>query len=219
MRRPLFVLALALSATLVLRAAHAQRKSPFWDPPPSPPPPLDWSMNTDEHWLWRTWVAPSAAYLPAGEIAFAGASLGVGLEAQFPERKLSHRLLYGSATGLEGRLHTMSSLGDAPRSWLIAGGLAITSNDVDVKPRALRRVRFPSLAGLIVPEAGAAARSPQPASLYLRWSVPVAVLVARSLAVEIVPALWLLYGDGGLETFWSLGLAISYREIYRPVFF
>jgi hypothetical protein len=79
-------------------------------------------------------------------------------------------------------------------------------------------VRFPSLFGLLVPEAGVALRSPQPTTFYLRWSAPLAVLVEKHVAVELTPAVSLLYRTpaGAVTELWQLSLAFSWRNLGRP---
>ena len=71
-----------------------------------------------------------------------------------------------------------------------------------------------------MPEAGVAARSPQPTSFYLRWSVPVAVLIEKHVAIELIPAASLLYSgtSGGVDTLWSIGLGVSWRQMGQPAF-
>ena len=98
-----------------------------------------------------------------------------------------NRYFYGSSFALEARGHALRSYDGAPASWLIAGGLAVTLNVTEHGRYSNSRVRFPSLFGLMSPEAGVAVRSPQPTSFYLRWSAPLAVLIEKHVALELVP--------------------------------
>ena len=71
----------------------------------------------------------------------------------------------------------------------------------------------------MVPEVGVAARSPQPRSSYLRWSAPVAALIEKHVAIELVPSVSLLYQGvrGGVEALWMLGVGVSWRAMGQPM--
>lgn len=72
---------------------------------------------------------------------------------------------------------------------------------------------------LLLRLAGAALRHSQPTSFYLRWSAPLAVLVDKHVAVELVPSVWLLYRTptGAVTPLWQLSLAFSWRDLGRPM--
>ena len=169
----------------------------------------------------RVWLAPTAGRLPSEGLGLAGATVAVGYEAQFSVSPDLNRYFYGSSFALEARGHVLRSYDGAPASWLVAGGLAVTLNVTEHGRSSKSRVRFPSLFGLISPEAGVAVRSPQPTSFYLRWSAPLAVLIEKHVALELVPAVSLLYegARGGVEALWLLGVGVSWRAMGRPTLY
>jgi hypothetical protein len=211
--------------------------------PPVPPPnaagktrlsPLTWSRGAYERFdppawrrqqhgrpLPRVWLAPTVGRLRSEGLSLAGATVAVGYEAQFSVSPELNRYFYGSSFALEARGHVLRSYDGAPASWLIAGGLAVTLNVTEHGQYGHSRVRFPSLFGLMAPEAGVAVRSPQPTSFYLRWSAPLAVLIEKHVAIELVPAASLLYqgARGGVETLWLLGVGVSWRAMGRPLLY
>jgi hypothetical protein len=180
--------------------------------------PPAWRRQQHVHPLPRVWVAPTIARLPAEGLALAGASVAFGFESQYSVSPTLNRLFYGSAFGLEARAHALRAFDGAPSSWLVGGGVALTMNVTEHGDGA-SRLRFPSVFGLLLPEAGVAARHPQPTSFYLRWSAPVAVLVGKPVAIELVPSASLLYhgARGGAEALWLIGVAVSWRAMGRPM--
>jgi hypothetical protein len=204
---------LAFALAVAPRGAQAQRKPPY--EPPYRPPPTAWWRQEQIRALPRWWLAPGYARLPSEGLGFLAVSAGAGVESQVRSPSALVRWLYGSSFGVELRGHLLRPGDGAPAPWLAAGGLALTMNVVEHDVRGLRRVRFPSLCGLVLPEAGIAARSPQPTSLYFRWSAPVALLVDDEVAVELVPSVSLLNegAHGDVEALWLLGVGISWRAL------
>jgi hypothetical protein len=205
--------------------AHGQESREGADEPPvsigeleSFDPPA-WRHQQHGRPLARVWFAPSVGRLPSEDLSLAGASVAFGLEAQYSVSPTLNTFFYGSAFGLEARWHALRTVDGATPSWLIAGGLALTMNVTEHGQYSNSRVRFPSLFGLMVPEAGVAVRSPQPRSSYLRWSAPVAVLIEKHVAIELVPSLSLLYqgAHGGVEALWMLGAGVSWRAMGQPM--
>ena len=201
------------------RAAQAQRKSPYG--PPYVPRPTAWWNQRHVEALPRFWVAPGYGRFPSEGLGLWALSVGAGVESQVRLSPAFVRWLYGSSFGAELRAHLLRPSSGAPAPWFAAVGMTLTMNVVEPNIRALRRVRFPSLCGLLLPEAGVAARSPQPTSLYFRWSAPIALLLGDEIAVELVPSLSLLNegAHGGVEALWLFGVAVSWRspgERWRP---
>jgi hypothetical protein len=188
-----------------------------WGPVPESFDPPAWRRQQHGRPLPRLWLAPTVARLPAEDLSLAGVSVALGFEAQFSVWPALNRWFYGSSFALELRGHALRAFDGAQPSWLLAGGLAVTMNVTELGAYGQSRVRFPSLFGLLLPEAGVAARSPQPTSFYLRWSAPVAVLVEKHVALELVPSVSLLYqGPHGVETLWLLGIGVSWRAMGQP---
>ena len=68
--------------------------------------------------------------------------------------------------------------------------------------------------GAALPEIGAAVRTNGQVSFYLAWSIPVAVLVTRSVALELRPSAHLVDGFGlrqGASALLTLGFTLTFR--------
>lgn len=164
----------------------------------------------------RLWAAPALGHLSGEGIGYAGGTLALGFESLFSVHPTLNQLFYGSAFGAELRVHAFRSIEGAPPSSLVAAGLAFTGSVVgDGDTPFERLVRLPSIFALLVPEVGVAFRQPQPTSFYLRWSAPIALLVQKNVAVELVPGLSLLSTTptARVEELWQVGLAVSWRHL------
>lgn len=181
--------------------------------------PPAWRRRQHGHLLLRLADAASYARLPAEGQSYVGGSLSVGYEGSFSVSPALNRWFFGNLFGVEARAHVLRSFGDGPDSWLIATGFTIPMSFTAQEWGRFERVRVPSPFGVLVPEAGVAFRHPQPTSFYLRWSAPLAVLVDKEVAVELVPSLLLLYRTptGAVTPLWLLSLAFSWRDLGRPV--
>jgi hypothetical protein len=216
-RRVALAAIVAMTVVLVAapRAPQAQRKSPFSDPIFQTFEPPAWWNQEHRQLLPRWWLAPTYARFPAEGFGLGGLTIGFGFERYRPDPFALTRWVLGSAFGVEARGHLLRDVDGARTPWLAAAGLALTSNVVESRLRILWRVRFPSLVGLLVPEAGVAARGSAPSSLYTRWSVPLATLVTKQFAVEAIPSAMVLYrgARGDVETVWLFGVGISWRAL------
>jgi hypothetical protein len=217
--KPVALVAAAIALGLALVAADARAEGNWstgqcFQPQPTPPAWHKQPWGTPE---LRLSAAPELGHLSGEGIGYAGGTLAVGLESLFSvSAPLGPRLFLGSVFGGELRLHAFRSIEGAPRSSLVAAGLAFTAYVVQDRDTPFARlVRFPSLFAVITPEAGVALRQPQPTSFYLRWSAPVALLVHPNVALELVPAVSLLYSTptGRVEELWQIGLAVSWRHL------
>jgi len=181
--------------------------------------PPAWRRQQSGHPLLRLAGAASYARLPAEGLGYAGGSLSVGYLGSFSVSPELKRWFFGCVFGVEARGHVLRSLDAGSGAWLFAAGLTIPMSFIAHQSISLERVSVPSLFGLLVPEAGIALRSPQPASFYLRWSAPIAVLIDKNVAVELVPAMSLLYRTptGAVTPLWQVSLAFSWRDLGRPV--
>jgi hypothetical protein len=180
--------------------------------------PPSWRRQQGGHPLLRLAGAASYARLPAEGRDYVGGSLSIAFEGSFSVSPELNRWFFGNRFGVEARAHVFRSLEAEAGAWLVAAGLTIPMAFTAQEYGSFERVRIPSPFGVLVPEAGVALRSPQPTSFYLRWSAPVAVLIDRNVAVELVPAVLLLYRTptGAVTPLWQLSLAFSWRDLGRP---
>ena len=181
--------------------------------------PPAWRRRQHGHLLLRLAGAAGYARLPAEGQSYVGGSLSVGYEGSFSVSPELNRWFFGNLFGVEARAHVLRSLGAGPDGWLVATGLTIPMSFTAQEWGRFERVRVPSPFGVLVPEAGVAFRHPQPTSFYLRWTVPLAVLVDKEVAVELVPSVLLLYRTptGAVTPLWLLSLAFSWRDLGRPM--
>jgi hypothetical protein len=199
-----------LFATLVASAARAQEAEE--GPPQQEEQRPHWNAQRHVTPMLRTWAGATVAHLSGEQITYAGGTVAVGYESLFSVRPTLNEWFYGSVFGAEARARVLRSV-DSEGSWLVGTGLAFTSY---VLPKDVsRHLRFAGFFSIVIPEVGVAFRHPEPHSLSLRWSAPIAYLVHPHIAVELVPAMTFLTHTprGEIELLWELTLGVSWRQI------
>ncbi len=175
---------------------------------------------------WRSQPAwtPSERIAASGEIAeltqpgtnLAGGSFAAGYEILYPVDPAINRTFYGEAMGIEARAHFLRSIESSSDAWLIQAGAAFSSYKL-FGGGALDQFRFPAFFPLLLPEIGAAFDPDPPASLYFRWSAPLAFLIHKNVAIELTPSVSLLDPSPkpNPNVLVALDFGFSFREIRR----
>jgi hypothetical protein len=118
---------------------------------------------------------------------------------------------FGNAWGADLRLTT---LGATRGPTTFAAGLALVSTHALQRNDWRRRLRVPSVLGLVMPEVGLAARPGRDAAVYSSWSLPFAVLLDDSLGLEVTPHAFVIYGPR-TETIGLVSLTLVRRPTAR----
>lgn len=203
----------ALVATLALvytRAAEAQERSPW----------IGWAGGDESHREFA--LGPTIAVDAQRGDGYVGLSARYGFRrlwnTYYQGRSLTSSLVegfLGESLGIEARAHAWfpwSASGGA--STVIALGVAATFDNFLGVRSETSRVRVPAVLGAVLPEIGAAVRTSGQVGFYLAWSIPVAVLVSRSVALELHPSAYLIDGFGlreGASALITLGLTLTVR--------
>lgn len=196
---------------IVLFAAstvHAQTRSPWGG----------WGAAIDTGATWEVAVGPTVAFDPQRSSGYVGATARVGVRWTFgsdrdtvPLRLMDAFLGYGF--GLDLRAHAWMRP-DATGEVIAAFGLAPLSYAFVGRPTETSILRMPSVLGAAVPELGLGVRADGELGFYLGWEVPIGVLVARRVAIELHPSAYLIDGFGlreGANLLLSLGLTVTIR--------
>jgi len=131
--------------------------------------------------------------------AWLGASAAVSLHFQLgrSDSESPFDALFFDGAGLGVRAHVLSRVDDAAHDGsggvvaMIGGGITLTNR---VAGTALR---VPTLLGAILPETGAVFRSDGPTSAYFGWALPLSLLVAEHLALDVRPRVLLTFPEAG----------------------
>jgi hypothetical protein len=187
----------------------------FPRPTPARAPTIGWAQNRFHRGVE---LAANVDYgrTFAGD-AFVGPGLRVGWHFNWAVQDTTTQgkvfePLVGDGWGVDLRLGLLRAFeGSASPGTGLRAGLGLAATNAIGLGTSESRVRVASLLGLVLPEVGLVRLPGEPVRFSTTNALPVSLLLSRRLALEVRPALSVLFGSGSPEGILSLSLGLMWR--------